>query len=148
MATGYDGDFAAWGMEQAEALRAGRLDSLDRENLAGEIEGLVRSDKRALASQLERLLLHLLKWRYQPSHRSVSWQRSILHARAEVADLLEDSPSLRADVPAHIARRYRAARAGAIDETGLPPATFPRDCPFPPDDILTGTDMGEAEDLG
>ena len=42
-------------------------------------------------------------------------------------------------------RRYRAA--GAIDETGLPPALFPKDCPFTVEGILTDAGMGEADDL-
>ena len=143
----YDADFARWGAEQADALRSGRLDALDREHLAEEIEGLVRSDKRALASQIERLVLHLLKWRYQLLLRSVSWQRSIIQARTEIADLLADSPSLEREVATSVERRYRAARAGAIVETGMPLATFPKVCPFAMGEILDDAGMGETEDL-
>ena len=48
----YEKDFADWAKQQATALRTGQVDALDLENLAEEIEGLVRSDKRALASQM------------------------------------------------------------------------------------------------
>jgi hypothetical protein len=67
----YDRDFLpCGGAEQATALRAGDLATLDPEYLAGKIEGLVRSDRRALASEIERLLRHLLKWRFQMRWRS------------------------------------------------------------------------------
>jgi len=64
--TTYDTDFFAWTQHQAAALRAKDFAALDLEHLAEEIESLGRSDRRAIASQLERLLLHLLKWAYQP----------------------------------------------------------------------------------
>jgi len=55
---------------QAEALRAGRLDELDLENLAEEIADVSRREADALESHLETLVLHLLKWRHDPDHRS------------------------------------------------------------------------------
>jgi hypothetical protein len=41
--TPIDADFALWSAEQGALLREGRLDRLDRENLAEEIESLGRS---------------------------------------------------------------------------------------------------------
>ena len=40
----YEADFYAWAQEQGVLLRTGRLDALDRENLAEEIETLGRSE--------------------------------------------------------------------------------------------------------
>jgi len=76
------------------------------------------------------LIEHLLKWRYQPSFRGVSWRLSITNARDEIAELLEDSPSLRPGIAELVARRYAAARSRAALETGLSEETFPRTCPF------------------
>jgi len=59
--TKYDTDLAAWADETAELVRAGRFDEIDLENLAEEIEALARSERKALRSQLKRLLLHLIK---------------------------------------------------------------------------------------
>lgn len=141
----YERDFAEWGAEQARLLRSRRFDQIDAEHVAEEIEGLVRSDKRALASQIERVLMHLLKWRHQPNLRSSSWRRSIRHGREEIARLLADSHSLLRDVPDHIQARYRSARLDAIDETGLPASAFARECPFTLDQILRDAGMGEVE---
>jgi hypothetical protein len=129
----YDTDFYAWTQAQAAAIRAKDLAVLDLENLAEEIESLGRSDRRAITHQLERLLLHLLKWVYQPDQRARrgrGWRGSVRQARTAIADLLEESPSLR-DYPAQrVALAYRRARQQSAIQTGLPLATFPETCPW------------------
>jgi hypothetical protein len=63
------------------------------------IEALSRSDKRALRSQLTRLMTHIIQWRIQPERRSRSWQASITNVRLEIAALLEDEPNQRTNLP-------------------------------------------------
>ena len=58
------------------------------------IQALSRSEKRALKSQLIRLMLHIIKWQSQPEKRSLSWVASIKDAREEIADIQEETPSL------------------------------------------------------
>ncbi len=58
------------------------------------IEALSRSEKRALKSQLVRLMLHIIKWQSQPERRSRSWAASIQDARDEIADIQDETPSL------------------------------------------------------
>lgn len=58
------------------------------------IQALSRSEKRALKSQLIRLMLHIIKWHSQPERRSLSWVASIKDARDEIADIQEETPSL------------------------------------------------------
>jgi hypothetical protein len=57
----YGADFYQWTQMQAAALRAKDFAALDLDNLAEEIGSLGRSDRRAIVSHLECLLLHLLK---------------------------------------------------------------------------------------
>ncbi len=59
------------------------------------IEALSRADKRALKSQLIRLMMHIIKWKTQPEKRTPSWVYSIESARMEIQDLLADEPSLK-----------------------------------------------------
>ena len=59
------------------------------------IESLIRADKRALKSQLTRLIRHIIKWKTQPEKRTPSWVYSIESARMEIQDLLADEPSLK-----------------------------------------------------
>jgi hypothetical protein len=135
----YDTDFYTWTQTQAAAVRAKDWAALDIENIAEEIESLGRSDRRAITHQLERLLLHLLKWVYQPQERARrgrSWRGSVRQARTAIADLIEESPSLH-DLPAErLARAYARARVQAMEQTGLPLATFLEVCPWTPAQVL------------
>ena len=58
------------------------------------IVALSRSEKRALKSQLVRLMLHIIKWQSQPERRSWSWVASIKDARDEIADIQDENPCL------------------------------------------------------
>jgi Domain of unknown function DUF29. len=62
--------------------------------LAVLIESMGKSKKLALKSQLTRLMMHVIKWKYQPEKRSGSWSISIRSARQEIADIQEEVPSL------------------------------------------------------
>ncbi len=94
----YDQDFYAWSRQQAELLRAGRLAQADLEHIAEEIESMGKTEKRELVSRLTILLLHLLKWRYQPEGRGNSQRLSIANSRDEIADVLDDNPSLKSQL--------------------------------------------------
>ena len=136
----YDRDFHEWCGEQAARLReraqSGVNDGLDYENLAEEIESLGRADKNAIRSHIVNLLMHLLKWQFQPKRRGQSWRTSITNARAEISYLLEDSPSLRHTFAQTIDRAYPIAMRNAAVETKLRPEVFPADCSFTPEQLL------------
>jgi hypothetical protein len=127
----YDTDFYAWTQAQTTALRAKDWPAVDLEHVAEEIESLGIADEHAITRQLQRLLLHLLKWCYQPTHQTTSWRRSIRQARDAIADRITRSPSLRDYPTQRVSLTYRRARRDAADETGLPLATFPETCPWP-----------------
>lgn len=50
--------------------------------------------KRALRSQLSRLMMHVIKWKIQPEKRSGSWAVSILDARENIEEIISEKPSL------------------------------------------------------
>ena len=127
----YEQDFHAWANEQAELLRSGRLSEVDIEHVAEEIESMGRGEKRELISRLTVLLLHLLKWRFQPVRRGASWRVTVANTRDDIADHLADNPSLRARLDDAIALAYRRARRQASLETGQREEIFPEDCPWP-----------------
>ena len=62
----YEDDFVAWLEDQAGRARRGETEDLDLENIAEELEGMVRSDRREIRSRLAVLLTHLLKWVTHP----------------------------------------------------------------------------------
>jgi hypothetical protein len=141
----YNKDFYAWTQEQAVLLEARQFDALDLPNLVEEITSLGVSDRRALTSQLIRLVMHLLKWGYQPTAQSSSWRGSLRDARLQIQLVLEDSPSLHRQVPDLLMRYYLKARLLAHDDTGLPLATFPEACPWTPEQVLNDDFWPERE---
>jgi hypothetical protein len=126
----YDTDFYGWTNQQAELLRTGKIAQADIKNLAEEIEDMGKNLKRELENRLKILFIHLLKWQYQPGYRGNSWRYRIEEQRAELADHLNDNPSLKHKLPAAIERSYRYAITGAAKETGLIKNTFPESCPW------------------
>ena len=126
----YEADFYAWANQQAALLRGGKLSAADIENIAEEIESMGRSEKRELISRLTVLLLHLLKWQFQPGLRGNSWRYTIKVQRRDLARHLNDNPSLTAQLPAVLADAYASAVLLAAGETGLPEGIFPVVCPW------------------
>ena len=126
----YDSDFYAWANEQAALLRAGQLSAADIEHIAEEIESMGRSEKRELMTRLKVLLMHLLKWHYQPALRGRSWRATIINQRRDVAEHLAENPSLRATIGETIAAAYDRAKTDATAETELDEETFPAACPW------------------
>lgn len=133
----YDQDLIVWAMKNAALLRAGRLEEIDATHIAEELEDLGKSERRALGGHLRNLVMHLLEWEYQPERRSGSWRSSIDNARAEIAEIIEDSPSLRPIAKERLEKDYALARKNAISETGLPPDVFPTRCPYVIDQVLS-----------
>lgn len=126
----YDQDFYAWTQEQAKAVYNKSWEKVDVEHLVEEIEALGSEQEHALESHLVNLVVHLLKWHYQPERRSKSWRRSMLVARQHIARRLKRNPSLRPRLPFFLIDAYIDAIALAASETELPLHTFPPQCPW------------------
>ena len=141
----YEEDFYAWAQTTAALIRAGKWHDLDREALAEEIESLGKSQHRELGSRLDVLVMHLLKWCYQPSEHCGSWRSTIRTQRRELRRLLQQNPSLRPGVASLMAEGYAEARLNASDETGLTLATFPEACPWTPEQVLDAEFWPEGE---
>jgi hypothetical protein len=135
-APSYEEDFVAWLEDQAGRARRGEVEGLDLENIAEELEGLARSDRREIRSRLTALLTHLLKCFVQPQKRSSSWLGTIAEQRDGIAMLIEDSPSLRAYPAKIMERSYPAARRHAARQMRLSEKEFPERCPFNIDAVL------------
>jgi len=134
----YEQDFYAWTQEQAALLRDRKTKALDYVNLAEEVESLGKSQQHALESRLEKLVLHLLKWHFQPAKRlrGQSWQRTILEQRRRIDRLLQQNPSLRPTLPALLEDSYAYIQKRTSLETRLPLTTLPDTCPWGMPQIL------------
>jgi hypothetical protein len=132
----YEQDFFLWLEVTARLLEERRFSDIDIINLIEEIESMGRSEKHALQSNLVIVLVHLLKYKYQPERRSKSWLASILEHRRRLRVCFEDSPSLKPYFTEVFERCYQDARRQAVVETGLPFDRFPDKPPFTPEEAL------------
>ncbi|PSN19101.1 DUF29 domain-containing protein [filamentous cyanobacterium CCP5] len=132
----YETDYLQWIDATVKQLRAKDFASVDWDNLIEEIEDMSRRERKSLKSNLIIVLLHLLKWQYQPEQRSGSWRGSIREHRRRINDDLKDSPSLLPYLQAVFDDCYANARAQAADETEMPLDAFPSRCPYTPEQVL------------
>jgi hypothetical protein len=126
----YETDFMAWLEEQVAHLRAGRLAALDVENVAEELEGLMKSQRQQLENRLEVLILHLLKWDHQPDERSNRWRSTVAEQRRRIRRLLRDSPSLNQPLEEAAREVYPEAVEQAAIETQISETVFPGSLPY------------------
>jgi hypothetical protein len=145
--TPIEADFALWAKEQAALIRAGQLSRVDLENVAEEIGSLGNAERYEIEHRLEVLLLHLLKWQFQPTKRKRGWKASIAEQRLRIARRIELSPSLKAYPAKTLAGDYILGRSRAIDETGLPEDTFPERCPYSVQQVLDSDFWPGGSDL-
>ena len=136
MSETYLRDFSLWVDQTAQLLREHRWQEIDLPKLVEEVEDLGKSERRGMASQLIRLLRHLLKWQYQPQRRSDSWLDSITDARTQIELIIEDSPSLKSYPAEKLAESYHRARRQAAKQTEIDISVFPEACPYPVEQVL------------
>jgi hypothetical protein len=143
MSSLYDTDFVRWSREQAEQLRrardAGSNLDLDWDNLIEEIEGLARSERRELRSDIKVVLEHLAKLALSPARAPRrGWEASVAEHRDRIGFNLEDNPSLRPELAKLIEQVWPLARRNAAKalqrhrERADPPAS----CPFTSEQVL------------
>ena len=126
----HDSDFYAWTKETAKLLKEGKINEADIMNIADEIEELGMSERRAVISQMSRLIAHLLKWKYQPHLRGNSWKISINQARDHILIITDESKNLQKELPEIIQKAYKYSVKWASNETGIELKSFPKECPF------------------
>ncbi|MFN3427624.1 MAG: DUF29 family protein, partial [Candidatus Thermochlorobacter sp.] len=77
--------------------QAGDVEEVE-EGLEWLLRSMSKQERRAIQSQLIRLMKHIIKWKSQPERRSVSWAVSIANARYEISEVQEYEPSITDDV--------------------------------------------------
>ncbi len=126
----YEKDFYAWTQEQAQWIKTKKLENLDLVHLLEEVENMGNQNKTELRNRLAVLLMHLLKWKYQPELKSHSWYLTIANQRLDITDLLEDNPSLGYFLPEIFTKAYVKSISKAVIETGINRNVFPKECPW------------------
>lgn len=132
----YEQDFNQWLKITANLLQQKKFKEIDLDNLIIELESMGKSNKRELISRLIILIMHLLKWKYQPQKQSKSWLSTINEQRLQLELILEQNPSLKREIEQIITQRYEKARKMASQETRLGLQLFPSENPFNLTEIL------------
>ncbi len=135
----YEQDFYAWTAQQADLIKRKAFDKLDVKHLREELIIMGASEKRELESRLEKLLMHLLKWKYQPTYiNKKSWERTIKEQRKKLQRHLKDNPSLTnpSTLNERFIEAYETAILLAAEETGLDESQFPISCEWDMRQIL------------
>jgi hypothetical protein len=121
MSDPYDEDTVRWSERQAMLLRCVASGEPPNEapdwlNIIEEIESVGRSERSALASRVRTIIEHLAKLEASPAiDPRASWMETVSWARADIEELLEASPSLKATVDKVVARECsRALRLAAV----------------------------------
>ena len=145
----YHRDLLAWSQHQADLLRrlgrGERVNDIDWELVAEEIEDVGRSELRGTRNNLRLLILHLLKLRGWPASRAANhWRSEIIAFQAEAAE--DFAPSMRQNLD--IAALYRIALRQVQQDRqgGKSPRALPTECPFTLDQLLR-TDPAILEDM-
>jgi len=132
----YETDETAWLEKMSKLIQERRYEKLDYKHLCEYLLDMAKRDRREVFSRLTTLVMHLLKWDYQPRKRSRSWESTIMTQRDELSDELE-SKTLRNHALERLPEAYIRAVRYAAKETGLAEERFPKDCPYTLDDILS-----------
>lgn len=132
----YERDYCLWIETTINQIQSGQLTAVDFGHLLEELQSMVKIEKRALESNLEVVLMHLLKYQYQSEKRSNSWRYTLFEHRDRLEGMLEDSPSLSPYLYQVFDKCYGKARKKASLETGLPLETFPVESPFAIEETL------------
>ena len=132
----HDEDLYEWTMVNASLLKQGKYQEADMINIIEEMETLGRSNKRELVSRSGVLIAHLLKWQYQPTFRSASWEGTIERQRIEIDDLLGENPSLRFHIQEALPKAYKYALSILKEETQINLKSLPDECPYSFDQMM------------
>ncbi len=132
----YNRDYCLWVELMIQFLQEGKLMELDIPNLLEELDDISGSQRDALESNLEIILMHLLKYYYQPQLRSRSWLLTIFEHRNRLKKAFKRSPSLQRYYQEVFSECYQTARKMASIETDLPMSDFPETSPFTLEQVL------------
>jgi len=138
----YESDETAWLETMADLIQQARLDELDYANLAEYLTAMARRDRWEVESRLATLLTHVLQWLHQPEHRSRSWRGIIIEQRQELSDLVSRGV-LRNHAEVRLDSAFAKAVERAAAETGLAADSFPSQCPYSLDQLLSAALLSE-----
>ncbi len=132
----HEEDVYGWATHTAELLRKKKMSEVDFENIIEEMEVLGRSEQHELKNRLSLVIMHLLKWQYQPEKRTRSWKLTLEEQRLQALACLKVSPSLKSQLDEILGNAYKIGKIKALKETELDETVFPQQCPYTFEEIM------------
>lgn len=132
----YESDYHQWLSEMVMLIKNRQFEQLDYDNLQEELEALGRSEKRAVESLLEQVLIHLLLYQYwltEHEYNANHWQAEIVTFRNQINRYL-DSKTLRNYLEQRLPKIYSDAIKVVKAKSGL--TILPWECPYSFEQIL------------
>ncbi len=143
----YERDYYAWLRDQARALRERRIEDVDWDNVAEEIEDLGKNERRGVSSYLATVVEHLLKLKYARGifrdYNARGWRVSVRSARRQIRKLLNESPSLQPQLEQILADAYEDGRIEALREPRLTEEILPKTYPWTLEQVMDDNFMAD-----
>ena len=114
--------------DRYERLNGGEATKEEIRDMVNTLLEMAKSDEREFRNQYIRLILHMLKYVYQPVKQSGFWIDSIRDSHRHLVEMVDDKSLMRV-VLQDLSKCYFKARRFAAGETRLPLSTFPVECP-------------------
>lgn len=151
MLSKYEEDFVKWCEDTIEYIKRHEWGKIDKDALIEELEGISKSECRAMLSYTVVILTHLLKIKYQPEKLSKSWINSIEYARINIQRIFKHSPKLKAEIAQtyneEISSLYKQAAIIFEEETKTSRKILPKVCPFSIGELLNETFFAQEEKI-
>jgi hypothetical protein len=132
----HESDFYGWTQDTVELLQHRRFAEIDLDALMEEVSDMGGSILRELDSRLSVLIAHLLKWRYQPTHRGKSWLFTLKEQRHQLARLIKKNPSIKPKLQEALEEMYPSGVRAAALAMNCEEEDFPIQCPWTLEQVL------------
>ena len=126
----HDEDFYGWALYTAQLLKDRKMDELDVDYLIEELEDMGNSNENQLINRFAVLIAHLLKWEYQSTIRSRSWEATIEEQRNKIKRLIRKNPSLKPKIFEAINEGFLDSKTIIKKDTPLDLKVLPSSCPY------------------
>ncbi len=132
----YGKDWVQWLNQTIQDLKNGDCDELELERLMMEIQALSRLERKTTRDLLKATLMLILKWQLFPDDRSPQEDAQMLGHVQDIAEILQESPSLRSHLEESLEETYAKAKALVALEYDQTVDAFPKDCPVTLAEVL------------
>lgn len=142
----HESDDLLWLEETVKILKAKQFAVLDLDNLIEELEDLGSEKRHQVESLLEQVIRHLLLLQYWTAERNYNeghWRSEIAVFRNQLKRKL--TTNLRNHLASQLDKLYQDALE-SVQEKTLGSVTFPSQCPYTLEQILTSKWLPEYQD--